>query len=272
MVARIDRIDGDDRQVPQILALVRAQRQFRRQFRLGQHVFGEEIGNAVLVDGDQAESARGQRIAEHFGDFDPRTRATPRRFGQHQLAFLGPAQIGNRRGIAHALVHRREPGLSRPVELDHAEQLVRHRGQLLHRMGAPAGTGFLGAREHPVADFQRAVFALLDHAQARRRGGVIGLPIVRDSNRLAVLDVGHPQHGHSRHPAHGMKRGPPAVDQAFIGHIAQQGLERDLLLPFEPERARNLALAGGRGGAGDEIEDLLGRGQAGSGIGQIIES
>ena len=34
-------------------------------------------------------------------------------------------------------------------------------------------------------------------------------------------------------------------------------LERDLLLPLEPEGARNLALAGGSIGGADEFEDLL---------------
>src|SRR3546814_9118977 len=38
---------------------------------------------------------------------------------------------------------------------------------------------------------------------------------------------------------------------------------RDLVRPVQPEGARDLALARGRIGAGDEIEDLLSRRQAG---------
>ena len=119
------------------------------------------------------------------------------RLGEHQLACFRPAEIGDRRGAAHALVDRREPAFAVAVDLDHAHQPVGARGQLLHRVRAPAAPGFLGPREHAVADLERgeavAAFALLalDHPQARRRGGVVGAPGVGNGEGFAVLDLGH---------------------------------------------------------------------------------
>ena len=56
VVARIRRVDGDQRQVAQILAL--AQRRGLRRVGLGDHRIGEMVGNAVLVNGDQADRLR----------------------------------------------------------------------------------------------------------------------------------------------------------------------------------------------------------------------
>ena len=74
----------------------------------------------MLVDRDQAVGAGHQRIAEHFEHLDAGARRAARWLGHHQLARLGPAQVGHGRGTAHPLVHRGEPGLAGPVELDHA--------------------------------------------------------------------------------------------------------------------------------------------------------
>ena len=79
---------------------------------------------------------------------------------------------------------------------------------------------------------------------------------------LAVLDVDHAQHGDLGHPAHAVERGLLAVDQAFLGHVLEQRLERDLLLAEEPEGlARSRACRQGLGRL-DEFEDLLAAGKA----------
>src|SRR5690606_21271707 len=52
------------------------------------------------------------------------------------------------------------------------------------------------------------------------------------------------------------------VDQPLVAHVPQQPLERDLVLPPEPERLRDLALAGGPVGRLDEVQNLLAGGQA----------
>ena len=105
--------------------------------------------------------------------------------------------------------------------------------------------------------------ALFNDPQARRRAGIIGLPGIGNGDGLAILDIHHPQHRDPWHPAHGVKGGALAIDQPFIGHIAQQRLELNLLLPLEPESLGNFALAHRIGGGRDQIEDLLRCGQAG---------
>jgi hypothetical protein len=52
------------------------------------------------------------------------------------------------------------------------------------------------------------------------------------------------------------------VDKSLVGHILEQALEVDLVLPRQPERPRDLALASRLVGRGDEVEDLLAGGQA----------
>jgi hypothetical protein len=51
------------------------------------------------------------------------------------------------------------------------------------------------------------------------------------------------------------------VDQAFIAHVLEQALQRDLVLALEAERLGDLALARGLVGRLDEVEDLLAGGQ-----------
>ena len=86
MVARIGRIDGDDRQMRQVLAL--AQRLLGHTVRLVDRLLLELMPQPVLVDRDQAEAARRERVAEHR--IDPRRdpRRPPRRLAQHQVAGL----------------------------------------------------------------------------------------------------------------------------------------------------------------------------------------
>jgi hypothetical protein len=86
VIAGVGGVDRDDRQMGEIFAFGFAQRQTGGQSGLFEHVGGEDIGNAMLVNGDQAEGARGERIAQNGGDFDPGARAAPHGFGQHQIA------------------------------------------------------------------------------------------------------------------------------------------------------------------------------------------
>src|SRR5690606_35278865 len=260
VIARIRRVYRDDGQMAQILAMLLAQRQLRRDLGLGDGLFAEDVGDAVLVDRDQAEAFRGQRIAENFDHPDARARRAAG-LGEHELAGLRPAEIGDRRGVAHALVGRREPGLSAAVELDHAEQPLAARGELLHRVGGPAAAGLLGAREHAIPDLERGVALALDEAQAGRRGSVVGLPGVGDRDCLALVDVDHAQHGNLGHPAHAVEGRLLAVYQAFLGHVLQQPLERDALLALEAESLGDLALARGPVGGLDELDNLLARGE-----------
>ncbi len=81
-------------------------------------------------------------------------------------------------------------------------------------------------------------------------------------DRRAVVDLDHPQHGDFRQPAHPVIGALATVDQSLLGHVGEQFLEGNLVLPLEAELARNLALAGGAVGRSDEFEDLILRGEA----------
>ena len=63
MVARVGGVDGDDRQMRQVLAL--AERLLGNAVRFVDRLLREFMPKAVLVDRDQAEAARRERIAEH---------------------------------------------------------------------------------------------------------------------------------------------------------------------------------------------------------------
>ena len=134
------------------------------------------------------------------------------------------------------------------------------RGQLLHRMGDPARCRFprcAPARGHPLA--QGAARFALSRRRRRRGGGVAssGCQVSGMAISLAILDLDHAQHGDLGHAAHAVERGALAVDQAFVGHVLEQRLELDLLLPLAARMpARSRACRRVRR-IGDEIEDLL---------------
>ena len=269
MVACIRRVDGNDRQVPQILALFRAQRQLGRKLGFSQRFFGEDMQNAMLADGDQTERARQQRITQNFGDFDTGARTAPRRLCQHELAGFGICQIGDRRRVPDTAIDRREPALARPVYFDDAQQLLGAHGKLLHRIGSPSGVALLGPGKHPVVLLQCASHALLfDQANPRRRRAVLRRPRIGKGNGLAVLDIDNAQHCDFGQAAHLVISRPASVDQPFVRHVAQQCLELDLLLPLQPESPGNFTLAGRSRRFLDEVEDLLSCRQSGSGLGR----
>lgn len=104
MVARVGGVDGDDGKRAQILAGLGGERQSSGTPRLVLCFLAEDVRDAVLVDGDQAERARGQRIAQHRGTV-PRSsgaRGPARLLRQHQLTRFRPAQVGNGHCIADA--------------------------------------------------------------------------------------------------------------------------------------------------------------------------
>ena len=78
---------------------------------------------------------------------------------------------------------------------------------------------------------------------------------------LARRPVDDPQHRHLGDPAHLVESAPRgAVNQAFVAHVAQQLLERDLVMAGKAERAGDLARADLSGLRPDEGEKLfLGR-------------
>ena len=65
-VAGIDRVNGDQINVAQILALAEGGQNAPVSF--GNHGIGELVGDAVLVNGNQADGAGTRRVAQPRGD------------------------------------------------------------------------------------------------------------------------------------------------------------------------------------------------------------
>ena len=169
----------------------------------------------------------------------------------------GAAQVRDRQLAPLLLLDRPQP-MAGPFLVNDAEHQLAALQQFLHRMGDQAALALLGARQHAVADAERAILAApLHHPKPRRRP--FRLPALRHRpGAAAVVDVDDAKHRHLGHAAHLVERAPGrGIDQPFVGHVAQQRLERDLLIALEPERPRDLALAGRIVRRLDEVEDLL---------------
>ena len=110
---------------------------------------------AVLVDRDEAEAARRERVAEHGFDARAYPRGATAHFAQHKIADFGVLQVVNCELAPLALVDRRQPE-ARAFLLDHAEHQLGRAFELLERMGNPALPSLLGPREDAVADAERA--------------------------------------------------------------------------------------------------------------------
>ena len=129
-------------------------------------------------------------------------------------------------------------------------------------MGDDAGALLLGPREDPVADPQRRLRR--PRSITRSFGGGVSAchcsgtaQTCRSSTSTtrSTVTFGTPPDLWNARPGE-------RVDQSLVGHVLEQGLEHDLVLPVQPERPRNLALARRLVRGRDEIEDLLARRQA----------
>ncbi len=183
-------------------------------------------------------------------------------FAQDEIARLGVLQIGNRQLAPLFLLDGSKPEAFAFLAHDAEHQLGRAH-ELLHRVGGIALAALLGPGEDAVADAERAAPAALENAEAWRRS--VGVPLLGHREDVAaVVGLDDPQHGDLRHAARlveGAAGG--AVDQTLVGHVLEQSLEQDLVLPRQAEGPRDLALAGRLVGRRDEVEDLLAAGQAG---------
>ena len=219
----------------------------------------------VLVDRDQAEAARREGIAEDRLHPRGEARRAAGLLCENEIARRGAVQVGDGKLAPLLLLDGPQP---MPVALlmNDAEDEFASLEQLLHRMGDPPVPPFLGPSEDALADAERGrAFALpLHHPEPRRRP--LRLPALRYREGAAGLvhvdDAKHRHLGDAAHPMEGPARA--GVDQALVSHVAEQLLERDLLLPLHPERLGDLALACGRIRRLDEVEDLLAGGKAGS--------
>ncbi len=104
MVAGVDRVDRDDGQVAQILALILIQGDVRGGDSLILHLLGEDVRDAIFVDRDEAEAAGGEGVAQYVGHASTDARRAAYGFGEDEIAGAGIACIADRRVLADAFV------------------------------------------------------------------------------------------------------------------------------------------------------------------------
>src|SRR4051794_8016534 len=109
----------------------------------------------MLVDRDEAEAARRERIAEHGIDacIDPRRTAAD--LAQHQVADLGILQLADGEFATLFLVDGRQPE-ALALAPDDAQRQLGRALELLHGMGDETFALLLGPAQQPVADAERA--------------------------------------------------------------------------------------------------------------------
>ena len=103
---------------------------------------------------------------------------------------------------------------------------------------------------------------MLDHANFRQ-WNTLGFPAFRHRKRLITVNFDYLKHGNLGNAAHFVERAPRShIDEPFVGHVLEQSLQRNLLIPTQPEFSSNLALASGYIALLYESKDLLARWQA----------
>src|SRR4029078_1398208 len=115
------------------------------------------------------------------------------------------------------------------------------------------------AGEHAIADPGRRTLLLLAFAQEDAwRKPMLLRPGRGPGDKLAIdVALDDLDHRHRGQHAGTLELSPRARDEPVIGHIAQQCLQREPVIASDAEGARDLALAGWRGGALQELDDLL---------------
>ena len=266
MVAGVGRVDGDQRQIAQILA-PSAKLGLFGGFGLRQHGVGEGVGDAVGMDGDQARHLLGFGIAEPLGDARGlhAGAAAARELEADQLAALGVVGAATRyRPLFQLLAVDGidDPGATRQRAKD-AEHPIGGARELLDgaRLIGIVGVGALrrDAREHAVADAggRTRIALALGHEDAGR-GPLLRVPGGGARHELAIPVAGHDlDHRHRRQHSGLHQLAARARDQPVVGHAAQQLLERDAVGALNAEGTRDLPLAGLDVGGLEKIEDLL---------------
>ena len=260
MIARIGRIDSDNRQMAQVLAVTEGP--FRDIFGLCKQLNRKDVGNLIFVYRNQAESTRRERVAQNLLHAGRYPRGASGLLCEDQIPCLSPAKIGYQRILAVPLVDGLQP-VTTAFDSDHPQHQFLAAGQLLHRMRDVAVPAFLDPRKNTVADPKCAAAAAFDHTQFRHRDA-LGFPTFRNGDHLTVINIDDPQNrdlGQATHLVECAAR--RRVYQTFIRHILEQSLERDLLGTVQPECACDFPLAGGARRHCDKIEDLLARRQTG---------
>ncbi len=248
MVARIARVDGDERQVAQVLAALQPER--FGAVGLGHRVVGEIVRNPVLVDRDQRYRPWGRRVANTAQDARARQAqpgAGPGLLGLHQFAVLGP--VGGAFGHLPFGVGALVDGKDAPAFgglAEHAHDLARigadpaDEPRLVVDVAAPHRRY---PRQDPVAFAQRRIGGARDDENHRLHP--LAMPLQRPREEIAVRTrPGHLKHAH-RWQAVGVAIGLLALLQMAFGfELLQDALEVDAVGALQPERLGDIALGG----------------------------
>ncbi len=261
MVARISRVDRDQRQVAQVFAIAQG-RGFRR-ICLGDHAVGKGVGNAMLVDGDQADGLGRGRVTQPGNDArlgQAHARFRPGLLRLDQFTILGAIHIrcGDHPFLVLALVD----GLNAPP----FRGLFEH-AQKADWIGAdaPDQTAFVKvigvfhlaqSRQNPVADLQCWVRGFGDQQNA----GLIALAL--PFHRLGVqiaIGVGR-QHLAHRHRGQLVRiaiRLGAFRQMALALQLAQDAFQVDPVISLDPKSARNVAFRGQGRVVGNPLQDFV---------------
>ena len=175
---------------------------------------------AEFVDGNQAERARREGIAQYLTDFGCNARRAASLFREHEIAFACLTQIGNHRFAPFTLVNRAQPPTI-PIPRDHAENEFLTARELLHWMRDIARAALFSPRKNAVANAKRTTFAALHHADARR-GLAFGFPMFGHGVNAIPFDIDDAQHRDFRHAAHLVEGATGGgVYKPLVGHILE---------------------------------------------------
>ena len=159
VIARVGRVDGDERDFAQVDAAFDGGR--RRAFGFVDDVGGELIGDAVGVDGDQADRLGFRHAADAFDDARARLAhgAPGQGFAEDEFAVERAAGVafGDHEVVARFLVDRFDAAVAAEFAED-AERLVGGHAQALDDACFVAFADALQAREEAFADAERAAF------------------------------------------------------------------------------------------------------------------
>ena len=269
VVAGVGGVDGDEGEVAQILAV--AERRGAGGFGFGQGVFGEGVGDAVLVDGDERDCLRRGGVAE-AGDDPGAGQAVASGgaglLGLDQFAVAGAGAVGGGDlPVAVGLLvdgGDAAAGLAVVVDAEHA--LGAHADAADHAGGERSVGAF--QRRHPaeqaVAGAERGVVAAGEDLDARGRN--VGVPLGGLGPEVAVgVGAGDAQHEDGGKRSLRADLAAALFKQAVAGHAREELLELDLGRALEAKGAGDLALAGLGRVVAQEGEDVVGRGEWGHG-------
>ncbi len=264
-VAGVNRVNGDQRQVAQIGA-ARQTHHLIGAVSLGNHGIGKLVGNAVLMNGNQADGARPGGVAQPGGD--PRLRQTHLAAVSHRLCLDQLAVAG-----LHRQVTRNAPFLVLPLVDGHDPAAfgpgTKH-AQHLERVGPdPPDQPRLilviiqinlgQPRQNPVTAAQRRITLLGDDQNTQS----LFHPLFQRTGIKVTRGIGrqHQKHRYRRQFPGRTETAGRLLQRAFPLQFGQKPLEVNPRVTLDPEGFGNVTLGRKAGVLGDPLTDLLFGGQ-----------